>query len=512
MKKIIAVFLCLTFIFLFFCSCKRETQPTDETTTAFDEEQETTTTQAIVSKTVTIGYYSHKSLNPYKTNSAVNNNISKLLYDSLFKLDNEYNLVTAIAQEYERDGKNIFVTLKEGVLFSDGSKLSADDVVYSFTLAKKSSLYKARLSLFTSAYSKDGGVMFTLSSEDIYAVNCLDFPIIQAGQENANLPIGSGRYVAKKKSGSYTLSRNENYSLDEQLEQETIKLYDINETQTPLYLLQIGELSFVYDDLSNSKEKYKINANTAAVNLNNLVFLSFNSENALFKDSNIKNAISKAIDINSLCGVCYDSMARPCTNAFNPSWSAVSSLAEKDISQDTLKAAALLEESGYVFEYSTNKYRSKNFEFLKLNLIVNKEDSRRTSLASQIKKSLNAVGIDLTVENLSFSDYKERLEKGEFDMYIGEIKLTQNMSLRPFFKKGGNANYGIDTKSTACDAYYDFVSGKIDISTFVKVFDEYKPFIPICYRSGIIYYSRELKYEGSASESDVFSNIYSWSF
>lgn len=511
MKKFLAVFLCLTFIFLFFCSCKKEPEQTDETTVVSAEEEETTRISQTVSKTVTLGYYSHKSLNPYKTNSAVNNNISKLLYDPLFKLDNEYNLIPEIAKEYEKGEKSIFVTLKDDVLFSSGSKLTADDVVYSFTLAKKSTLYKARLALFTNAYAKDGGVMFTLSSEDIYAVNCLDFPIIESGQGNADIPIGSGRYIAKKKNGNYTLSSNENYSLDEQLEQKTIKLYDINETQTPLYLLQIGELSFVYDDLSSSKEKYKINANTAQVNLNNLVFLSFNSESAVLKDSNIKNAISKAIDINSLCGVCYDSMARPCTSVFNPSWSAVSSLSQKDISQDTLKAAALLEESGYVFEYSTNKYRSKNFEFLKLNLIVNKEDSRRTNLASQIKKSLNAVGIDLTVEKLSFSDYKDRLEKGDFDMYIGEIKLTQNMSLRPFFKKGGNASYGIDLKSTVCEAYYDFVSGKIDISTFIKVFDEYKPFIPICYRSGIIYYSRELKYEGSASESDVFSNIYSWS-
>ena len=86
------------------------------------------------------------------------------------------------------------------------------------------------------------------------------------------------------------------------------------------------------------------------------------------------------------------------------------------------------------------------------------------------------------------------------------------MNLSPFFSENGEASYTVDSGSTVAKAYTDFAAGKIDVSTFDKVFDEYKPFIPIGYRYGIAYYSRELKFEGTVSENDIFANVYSWSF
>ena len=84
------------------------------------------------------------------------------------------------------------------------------------------------------------------------------------------------------------------------------------------------------------------------------------------------------------------------------------------------------------------------------------------------------------------------------------------MSLSSFFTEEQGLSYGIDASSSAATAYYDFKEGKIDITTFVKVFEENMPFLPICYKKGVAYYSRELKYEGTVSENDIFSNIYSW--
>ena len=66
--------------------------------------------------------------------------------------------------------------------------------------------------------------------------------------------------------------------------------------------------------------------------------------------------------------------------------------------------------------------------------------------------------------------------------------------------------------SPLCDAYFDFKEGKIDISTFESVFEEELCFLPLCYRMGAVYYSRPLKFEGAPTESDIYSNIYSWSF
>lgn len=103
------------------------------------------------------------------------------------------------------------------------------------------------------------------------------------------------------------------------------------------------------------------------------------------------------------------------------------------------------------------------------------------------------------------------MSKGEYDLYVGEIKLTPDMSLTPFFGENSDVNYGIDTSSATATAYYDFISGKIDISTFIQVFSLEKPFIPLLFRDGVAYYSRELTYEDSINEYEPFRNIYSWS-
>ena len=164
----------------------------------------------------------------------------------------------------------------------------------------------------------------------------------------------------------------------------------------------------------------------------------------------------------------------------------------------------------YIYEYDTNEYRSKDFEYLKLSFLVFDSDEKKVSLAKSITKALKKNGVDVSLKIIEKDNFTSTLSEGDYDMYLGEVKLTEDMSLSSFFTKGQSLSYGIDTSSAAAKAYFDFKAGKIDITTFAKVFDEYKPFLPICYKKGVAYYSRELRYEGAASENDIFSNIYSW--
>ncbi|MCM1545148.1 MAG: ABC transporter substrate-binding protein, partial [Ruminococcus sp.] len=355
------------------------------------------------------------------------------------------------------------------------------------------------------------GVIFTLNKADIYAVNCLDFPIVRAGTAEDKIPTGSGRYTISKSGDSYQLNINKEYALSEEMALEKIRLFDINETENELYLLQIGDLSFVYDDMSSDKDRSRINANTVPVALNNLVFLGINNQSEVLSDMNVRNAIAAAIDKSIIAGSVYDLLAKPCATPFNPDWSEVSVFGQESFGTNATLAAQLLEKSGYIFAYDHNQFRSKNFEFLELNLIVPKDDSRRVECAKLIEQQLESVGISIKTEKIEYDDYKTRLKSGDFELYIGETKLKPNMDLSVFFSQNGAANFTIDSKSTVANAYSDFISGKIDISTFVQVFNEYKPFLPICYRYGIAYYSREIQYEGNGNENNMFANIYSWS-
>ncbi|MCM1364726.1 MAG: ABC transporter substrate-binding protein, partial [Ruminococcus sp.] len=474
MKKFRTILFFVALIMLVFCSCRNEAVQTAELSETSQEVTETTTDQSKNDRFITLGYYGHYTMNPFTTKSKTNKNVLSLVYDSLFKLNDSYDPQPIIADSYSVKGKTLTVKLKSDLHFSDGAALSAADVIYSFNQAKKSALYSSRLSNFKAAASDDGGVVFSLKSADIYAVNCLDFPVVRAGTAEDTLPVGSGRYIISKKGKTYQLKANKEYNLSEEMEQQQINLLDINTTENELYLLQIGDLSFVYDDMSSDKERSKINANTIPIALNNLVFLGFNNQSEVL-DTNVKNAIASAIDKQTISGTAYDLLAKPCATPFNPDWSEAEIFSRENITPDTIKSAELLEKSGYIFAYKNNKFRSKNFEFIELNLIVANDDSRKVECAKLIEQQLESVGISIKIEKLDYEEYKTRLNNSDFDLYIGETKLKPNMDLSVFFSQNGAANYTIDSKSTVANAYSDFISGKIDISTFVQVFNEYKP-------------------------------------
>ena len=506
MKKFICILLCLSVFLTLFASCKEKEPDETETTVSVEETVKPEEEKEFIP---TLGYYSHESFNPFTTESKTNKNILSLVYDSLFKLDENYNAVGEIAESYLYEDGFLTVQLKENLLFSDGSALTASDVAYSFTISQSAPLYSSHLKNFKSCRAEDGSVFFSLYTPDIYAVNCLDFPIVKHSTAGDSKPVGSGRYVLNQKDNSYYLTENSRYSLDEVLEQKRINLYDINNTRNEYYLLQIGELSFVYNDFTSPSPEYKITASTADVSLNNLVFLSFNKKSESLSDKLIKEAVNSAIDKEEICRTIYGSMADTCKTPFNPYWSVTSNFNEDNT--EKLPAGELLNKSGYIFEYENNEYRSKDFEYLKLTFIASSEDGKKAELSKLIADKLRKEGIDVNLQIMENDDFLDALRDGDYDMFLGEVKLSADMNLSSFFSTSGKLSYGIDTESTISKAYFDFKAGKIDITTFTKVFEEQLPFIPLCYRKGVAYYSRELQYEGGISENDIFANIYSWS-
>lgn len=141
---------------------------------------------------IRIAFNKNDSLNPYLAFSQANRLASSLLFDPLIKLTPEYEAQPYLAQSVQNNGSALTVSLRADARFSDGSSLTAADVVYSFEQARASSLYQSQLSPFTScAAAEDGTVVFQLASADRLAENLLTFPIVKSG----SLLTGSG--VAK---------------------------------------------------------------------------------------------------------------------------------------------------------------------------------------------------------------------------------------------------------------------------------------------------------------------------
>ncbi len=508
MKKYIAMIVAL-FAVLIVLSLFSDKGDTAVTTVPTEETAQEETTEAVIEDSVTIGYFEKKSLNPYLTDSPTNRNVASLIYDGLFVLDESYKPEPVIAQSSEmKDGK-LTVYLKPDLCFSSGSPITPSDIVYSYNVAKQSSYYSPRLDAFTSAVSGTDCVVFSLANENAYAESCLTFPIVQAGTAVNDIPTGSGRYVPVTDGNGTYLTVNESSSRNEAMNTERITLTPITSEKSELYMLQSGDLSYFFDDLSDSQYT-KIGANMLRVPLNNLVFLGIKSSSRFMSDKAVKKAVNLAIDKMTISEAAYSGMCRAADTPFNPDWYALAPLQTATHTFSTLKATQTLEDAGYVYAYKNNDYRSKNFEFLELTMLVNEESESKVICANLIHDSLENIGIDVRLKILPYEEYTEALYDGEFDIYLGEVKLPANMDLSCFFKENATAGYGIDSESTVAKAFTDFSRGKTDISTFIKVFDDSMPFIPICYRDGVAYYSREITFEGSVTEYEPFLNAYSW--
>ncbi len=512
MKKILITVLCMTAIItaLILSGKLVKKTPQEQTTTAetqIDEQlQEEEQTQSL--SNVNLPYLKSSSFNPFKTKSPTNLGISTLIYDSLFIMNSDYSSTMLLAKEFQNDGKKITVKLIDGITFSNGDSLTAYDVVYSFKLAKKCNAFKGRLSNFAGAKAGADTVTFTLNKPDVYAQQCLTFPIVQNGTGNAALPIGSGRYILRSINGQYVLAANAKNTRNESLATKVIGLVPITADNEEIYRVQTGELSYYYNDMDTGTFT-KLTAVTVPVPTNNLIYLGYKGSHSALKNKQVISALRLTIDKNTLADTVFDNFCTLTETPFNPNWFALKDLSLPESEYNLIKAGNILGENGYAYSSVDRSYRYDSNGYFEVKILVNKESATKVNCAKFIEKSLKNVGIKATTSAVSFDSYVDALEEGNYDLYIGEVRISPNMDLGCFFGKNGDASYGI-TSDTVKSAYSDFKTGAIDINTFIGVFEEEAPFIPICYRAGIAYYSNEISFDGDTNEYEPFKNVYSW--
>ena len=82
-------------------------------------------------------YSASDTFNPYTAGTEINRRLCLLLFDSLTRLNNSFETEYLLAESVTVEGAVCTVKLKNSY-FTDGSPVTADDVVYSYNLAKNS--------------------------------------------------------------------------------------------------------------------------------------------------------------------------------------------------------------------------------------------------------------------------------------------------------------------------------------------------------------------------------------
>ncbi len=535
MKRILTIFLSLCMIFAVGCS---DVDPTDTSSHSPTPEH-----LATYPDSINLMYSATATFNPYEEQkSELNARLIYLMYDPLIKLNNELQPEYIIAESSVITEKSCVVTLKN-VLFSDGTQVTADDVIFSYEKAKNASpKYAEQFSKVKSVSAIDAStISFVLSVSDPYFANLLDFPIIKRGTDDwldennlPILPIGSGQYVFD--SESEALSKNTFYDIFD-VKIERINLINAPDDEVINHYISTNAVSAFYADLLKLSATSS-NGNVQKINSNNLIYVGFNMNKKLLKDVEMRYAISYALDRNKICSDSFYGYATAATGIYNSKFIDAKGLQNLETSQNQQLVIANLEDLGYNSKDELGYYVNDSQKLLSFELLVSNENNIHLQTAKQISSQLNSCGIKITVVEKSFDKYIEALKDGDFDLYLGEVIIPKNMDVTQIVTENGSAAFGIvsqqsnestDTSSVEntvsstvssgdkivvedqynlSDAIASFYDGTASLHDIINAFNSELPIVPVCHKTLTVVYDKSLIYSSKVpSYVDVFTGI-----
>jgi peptide/nickel transport system substrate-binding protein len=274
-------------------------------------------------------------------------------------------------------------------------------------------------------------------------------------------------------------------------------LYALDSASTLVHTLELGTIDAYFDDLSAGNYS-QAKAQTSKTNISNLIFLGMNSGSYGLSNASLRKAVYYSINRQSIVANSFKNYAVGSYTPYHPDWYVftASDYDSTALTLDYSKAQNLMKNAGFT-------------ETLNYTLIVYSGNNFKVSAAKEIQASLANIGINLTVSELTWENYKSALANGYYDFYIGEIKLPDNMDMSALFSNS-KAVYGVSPADTTNTAYSEFAAGNISVNALTDSFLQNMPFAPICFRMGVLIYSKEITPAADCDYGNVYKNIFEW--
>lgn len=375
------------------------------------------------------------------------------IFDRLFEVEVQENggtdIVPSLCTGYtpSEDGLTYTFTLREGVVFSNGSALTASDVQYTFERLLTAGGVNDDVPLeVAGAEALQNGEADTL--EGFTVISDTEFSITLAAPNAGFIAeltgpamsivdketmeqvtnfgiacedtIGTGPYKITEwvVNDHYTLEYNENYWGEEPSVKKMI-VYIIPDASTQNLMYQNGELDIIdleYLDSAIVESTYKTNYADRIISGSRvgLTYFAMNANNEYLSDVNVRKAIQMAIDVDAIIASVYAGDAIPESGIIPTGvWGHNDGL--ERAAYDVEGAKALLTAAGYADGEVT-------FE-----LAMDSSASSNTQLVYQIvQQYLKAIGINAELATYDESSWLDLRKSGEMDSFIANWTMDYN--------------------------------------------------------------------------------------
>lgn len=458
---------------------------TDETTTESSDNQAADETTDATEATASTGEKilsvqvgpDPETIDPALNSAVDGGNMLLHSFECLLAVDENGQLVPGQAESWEtsEDGLTWTFHLRDGLKWSDGSDLTANDFVYSWKRVcdpMVAAPYAETVLSMVEGYDKaiegdldalqvaaqdDNTLVVTLNAPCSYFGSLAAFATLSPVQEatvtangdawatSAETYISNGPfYVSEWVPGSYIMmSKNPYYWNADAIKLDGIKWNLIEDSNAAYSAYQTGEVLMIKDVPTEEIPSLKDNADFHVDPIIGTYYISMNLERDAFKDARVRKALSLAIDRDYVANTLMQGTYSPADNFMGPGWIDMDGKQFKDNANggqsyidvnnyeaDLEEAKQLLADAGYPDGegFPTISYTTNDAGYHKV-------------VAEYVQQAWAQLGIDLQVDIVEWASFTPMRRNGDFDVarngWVGDYSDPSNM-LDLFLSTNGN--------------------------------------------------------------------------
>ena len=466
------------------------------------------------------------TINPILSNNKNVQEITKVIYEPLVTLNENYKLQYCLATEIaKQDDLTYIVKLRKGVLWHDRSNFTAWDVRFTVdqilgenavpTIYRDNLRYVSQLEV-----SDDYTIIIRLTQAVPFFEYNLTFPIMCASyyggedfatSEKNNSPIGTGMFkIENRELDSIKLVRNDTYwdnTRTPMAEEIDISLFG---SMGEVYnAFKSGELDIITVG-TNSVEQYigTLGYNKIEYKSRDYDFLSFNTESRLLSDTNVRRAISLVLDKNAIiAGALGTGYTQSNFSLDMGNWLYVADLT---VQTNTEEAKNILEQDGWILR---NNIWIKNNQRLEFTIAVDTTNEARVKVGDIICEQLNNFGIRASLLRVSKDRYIDFLNNKNYECILVGIRTSFSPSLHTFLGEGNLANYNnIEVLDLIRKIENTTDEGEL-YNSYRAIYQKYLeevPYIGLYRNTNIVVYNQGLVGNISPNDFNLYHNIEKW--
>lgn len=454
-------------------------------------------------------------------------NIDKLIFEPLITIDENYQTKLCLATECSKTSPTSYVIkIDNSKKWHDGSFFIAKDIQFTIDRLKEGkSIYSYNVEKVTSVEILDANtVKINLSEEVPFFEYYLTFPILPnnyyLGEDfntSSKIPMGTGMFkITSIDNSNITLSKNEKWwnkeSVNSKIETIQIKLYsEIGELYNSFKLGNID----IFTTANINLEQYigTIGYAKAQFKGREFDYLAFNCQDSILKNTEVRKALFYAIDraniVSSIYNNEYDIADFPLDYG-----SYLYQEEKTSTGYNPEQAKTLLINSGW--EYKNNRWqKTENYRTKKLNLTltVNSSNNNRVAVAENIKAQLAQIGINITINKVSNSNYQKILESKNYQMILTGVYNSYSPDVSSFFEENNLQNYEKEEMNNILKEVKTITEDtllKEKYKRIIEIYEEDMPFISLYRNKQTIVKSQNLAGEVIGNNYFSYYRLENW--